>query len=346
MSDSSKDKLGRSIEDIEMETIIRDYLDDEADDVLPTKKPKTGDEKANKAKKIISDKEIKKALKKKQHARPTVRHPGKSNGYKALVSQKEITSNSKVQKAMNYKYIQYLILGSKILLSVVILMFLISMFFSWVTITGEGATLGMIRIEKNITPDLDKEIEPIGEDAVSITRVADFSPIDLVGFALKFKASYAVSIDETGTKGTSTYSQLHLFFVYLFILIIMGALISVVLLLIGKNFQFTHIVRSIGLMSLAVMVLNYISLKVPFFSMIALRTQSILNVQNLEAAARVSNLGIVSGDEFYSYGLELFSVVKFAIVMLIIWIVLAAIMGEIKNKMDDYERMNQVGEGK
>lgn len=356
MSKDSKETLGRDADDIEVEDIIESYMEEDEKE-QKKERPKYAQKKSllgkpslkkktkKKTKTGVTDKDIKQTLKNERNNKPVIGMSKKASAkYKSIahasdvkLSKEQITGNKLERKPIE----KYIILGSKIALSVCILLFVMSLFMSWYTVTGDGASEGFIRIEENITPDLEKELVTIGEPD-EVTRVADFSPMKLFSYSVRFRESYKVSIDDDGVHGTSTYARLHLFFTYMFILVLAGSLISIAILLIGKDFQFAHIVRSFGFLGLFTMIINYIALKVPFFSMISLRVQTIMNVQNPDEAARMTNLGVVSGDQIYTYGMEALPSIKFAFVVLIIWIILSAIMGEINNRMDDYKRMTEV----
>jgi len=315
-NDSKGNEIRHKDRDLELESIIKDYMDED------NAKPDELD-KAKTSKNVNSSQGEHKGYKKEKR--------------KKQERDKKISREDMLEKR---KRIMYIIFGSKIALAVVILLFIILMFSSWFTLTGTGSEKGLINITENMQPNLDKQVVFVKEDAV-INRVADFSPMSLVSYALKYKESYKIFTDAEGVTATSTFSRLHLFYIWLFIIIIGGAFISIVLLVLGKDFQFTHIVRSISLTTAGVVILNYISLKIPFFNMIAIRVQSILNIEYPEQISRITQDSIVSGDVSYSYGLELLSTFKFAMVVLLIWIILSAVMGEIKNKMDDAVRMNE-----
>lgn len=239
----------------------------------------------------------------------------------------------------NEKTRTYIIFATKIILAVVILIFLVMLFQPWFTVTGTGAERGIIRLEENMMPDESKEMIFYNEEEV-FERVADFSPMSLVSYALNYRETYKLFINEEGTEVTSTVARLHLFYIWLFIIVVGTAVISIFLLIIGKDYQFMHIIRSIGLMSAGIVALNLVSIKIPFFSMLAIRVQSILNVEYPSEVARLTQQGIASGDVSYTYGLELLAPFKTVVILLLIWIVLSAIFGEIMNKMDDFKRMN------
>jgi hypothetical protein len=240
----------------------------------------------------------------------------------------------------NDKVRGYIILGTKIVLALLILIFVVMLFKPWFTLTGTAPERGIIRIEESMKPDFESTMIFYDEEKV-FERVADFSPMSLVGYALSYRDTYKQFTDSEGTSGTSTFARLHLFYIWLFIIVIGGAVISIMLLIIGTDYQFMHIVRSIGLMTLGIVALNFVSLKIPFFSMFAIRVQSILNIEYPSEIARLTQNGIASGDVSYTYGLELLSTFKTVIIFLGLWIILAAIFGEIKNKMDDSVLMNE-----
>ncbi|MDA3847463.1 MAG: hypothetical protein PF505_13145, partial [Vallitaleaceae bacterium] len=242
--------------------------------------------------------------------------------------------NKKRQRMM------YVVFGSKIALGLIILLFIILMFSTWFTLTGTGSERGIIRIDENMKPNMEKEVLFAKEDTVT-SRVVDFSPMSLVKYAIAYKETYKLYTDEEGAEVTSTFARLHLFYIWLFLIVMGGAVMSIALLVIGKDYQFTPIVRAISIMTAGVVVLNYISLKIPFFNMITIRVQSLLNVEYPDQISRITQEGIASGDISYSYGVELLSTFKVAMIALLLWIIISAAMGEIKNKIDDVARMNE-----
>ena len=220
----------------------------------------------------------------------------------------------------------------------ILLLTLLSVLFPWFSITGRGAVIGYqmnVKDEiyiKNLNPDIanlsQNSLLQVGEDQI----VATFSPIDLVNYANAYEDAYRNVYDINGKEETSIVATIHILYIRGILVFLLLIAIAIVLLIVDKRLYTIEWNRGGSIFSLFIIGLNYIALKIPFFSMFASRTRSALRLDNYTNAVSINFNGIGVNNEFYPYGMVEEKGLFFALVVCIFWLVLTTVLIEMKKE--------------
>lgn len=241
-------------------------------------------------------------------------------------SEKTNKNNIKEEKEMKKVSVKPI----KIFIASIIGIFLLSMIFSWFTILGNGAYIGYVNNEVPISTDI--IIDALSEDKDNYKE--SFSPFELISYVKDNLDEHNKIYNVKGKEKTSVLAILNMIYIYGFILVVIMSIISIFLLLVPNNLKGIGIVRNICLANIAILTLNYISMKVTFFNIFAIRAKSVLAMSEISNRINLTKNGVAAGNSFFPYTMEINVAFFIAVFMLIIWLVLSSLLIVYKKKRD------------
>lgn len=217
--------------------------------------------------------------------------------------------------------------------AVIIGILLITMLFSWFAFGGRGTFVGFAREQFNgefLTEEvLSLTVEQI-ETLDPTVEILEFSPKDLIDYGNLNADTHKLLKNTKGEDKTSFASMIHLIYIKGFYLIAALALLSILVLLVDRKLKAIEWTRGISVLSIVIIGLNYVALKVPFFSMFALRARSILRLDNPLSAVTLNMNGVNVNNDFYPYVLTERNPLYVALGACVLWFILSTILVEFK----------------
>lgn len=229
-------------------------------------------------------------------------------------------------------------------LAAVIVLFSMSMFFNWFTLKENAVNYGMVRTEEvkafmtsgleDTTPeDLDVYLK------TSDVPIATFSGMDLYKFGRNATEPYMTIKGPSGIDNTSMVSLIQKYYMQAMILPMIISIISLIIVLVFRSLKGIGIVRNLTVVNLMVIGLNYLALKVPYFSMFAIKGKDVLGttlgLKPSEISMTMEGVVAKSFDAFYPYEFYQERGFMFAMVMLGLWLLLGIILTEVKHRKDE-----------
>lgn len=272
-----------------------------------------------------------------------VTKPSKKPGAKP--SAKAVTPTSKKKEAVSKHPLGDLVV--KVLrytLAAVIVLFFVSMFFNWFTLKENAVNYGMVRTEEVkafMYPGLENYSE---EQLGSFLKTSDvpiviFSGMDLYKFGGSATQEYLTIKGPSGDDKTSMVAVVHKYYMLAMMIPMIVSFVSLVIVLAFKSLKGIDIVRNLTFLNLVVIGLNYLALKVPYFSMFAVKGKdllgSALNLKPSEISMTMEGVVVKSLDTFYAYGFQQENGFIFALVMLGIWLLLGIVLTEVKHRREE-----------
>lgn len=299
----------------DLDDIIQDILDE--DEYVPKFEEASGDDKASTkvAEKDTSSK--------------------KSNLYKKntknVVKNKESNDNKKKNDyaKMAIMITRYLILGCVVL-------FFMSLFFNWFSLSGNAVNYGFIRteattefLEMNVQPHKVADLESYSETIVT------FSGDKLNKFSDVIEADYMTTTGPAGDEVKSIASLIHKYYMKSLVWLFVFTIIAALILAIFRGYKGIAIVRNLAVLNAIIVGLNYMALKVSYFSMFAIRAKDVLNQSTEHMTLSMTKDGIAVDKVFYPYVLTEERGLYFALFFLGAWLVLSIILSEVKNREEE-----------
>lgn len=209
---------------------------------------------------------------------------------------------------------------------------LISLFMGWFALSGRGAYIGFV--DDGSKTYKTKEISTLAVDQILLSDesliLLEFSPKGLFDYSKMTDTVYNNIQDVNGqAKKHWTIIIQQIYIKGLLLLPIMG-LLSMLFLVIDRRFYIIEFVRGLSLISILIILLNFLVLKVPFFSMFAIRGKSLLQIGNTLNRVTMNLNGINLNNEFYPYKLVEKPGFYVALVSCFLWFVLTTVLIEMK----------------
>ncbi len=260
-------------------------------------------------------------------------------------TKKPVTSTAKkTENTERRKLGDTVVMILRYMLAAVIVLFFVSMFFNWFTLKGNAVNYGMVRTEEVKTfvyPGLENyTVEQL--DAylkTSDVPIATFSGMDLYKFGRSATEPYMTIKGPSGTDNTSVVSVIQMYYMQAMIIPLIISIISLIIVLVFGSLRGIGIVRNLTFVNFMIIGLNYLALRVPYFSMLAVKGKEVLGamlgLKPSEISMTMEGVVAKSFDAFYAYEFYQESGFMFAIMMLGLWLLLGIILTEVKHRKDE-----------
>lgn len=297
----------------DMNTIIKNIL--EEDDYKPKFEEAASEDKTVKKPTVIGQK-------KKAKARPMEKLAEKP----LQKSVKDTSSRSIGDK---------IVLGLRYLLAGLIVLFTLSLFFDWVTLSGNAVNHGVLRTEV-IKPFIDSSIREHSIDSLESYDgpIITFSAMDIYKFGHQIGDSYK-TVNGVAGPSTSLVSLIQKYYMQSIFIMIIVNILSLLIVLVFKSLKGINIVRNLSVLNFAIIGLNYLGLRVPYFSMIAVKAKDLLSQTVAHPQIAMTRVGISFEDKHYAYVFQEKQGLVFAVVMLVLWLLVSIILTEVKHRRDE-----------
>lgn len=218
--------------------------------------------------------------------------------------------------------------------AVIIAVLLISMMFTWFAFGGRGTLKGIGQDQQNsqfLTDEVSAlttadQLEALDPEV----EILEFSPKDLIDYGNMNQDIHSKLENNKGELKTSFASMIHLIYIKGFYVIAILGLLSILLLVVDKNLKAIEWTRGISVLSIVIIGLNYAALKIPFFSMFALKARSILRLEEPLSAVTLNMNGVNVNNDFYPYMLIEQNGLYVALGACVLWFILSTVLVEMK----------------
>jgi len=215
-----------------------------------------------------------------------------------------------------------------------ILVSLSTFLLDWFALSGRGSYLGFVDNKANDYKS--KEITSLSLEQIILfdetVVLLEFSPKELMKYSKSNELMYKETEDINGMIKKHWTVIIQQIYIKSLILIPLMGLLSIIMLLIDRRYLAIEFVRGFSLISMLIILLNYLVLRVPFFSMFAIRAKSLLQVENTLNRVTMNLNGINVNNEFYPYKLVEQTGFFVAIVACFIWFILTTVLVEMKKE--------------
>lgn len=250
------------------------------------------------------------------------------NEKKKQVAQKttKVGSAKSEHVEMAIKITRYVILGSAIL-------FFMSLFFGWFSLSGNAVNQGYIRGEETVK-FMDRAVQQYkAENLVQYEyELVTFSAKDLFSFSNVMEEDYLTVMEVDKTEKNSIAAMIHSYYMKAVILLFAMTLTAIAILLVFKRHKGIEIVRNLAVFNWLIIGLNYMALKIPYFSMFAINAKDVLNQSVERGSISMTRDGIAFGQTFYPYIMTEESGLYVAAFFLTVWLVLSIVLCEVRNR--------------
>ncbi len=217
----------------------------------------------------------------------------------------------------------------------IILLMMLTLLLPWFSFSGRGAYLGFetdtqtIEYMTDTVQSMDQEaIMNLDESVVLYT----LSPKKLIQFVGNHREAYAHVVNTSGEEKKSWATVIQYWYIQGFWLIIATGIISIIILFIDRKLKAMDWVRGFSVLTGMIVVLNYVVLKIPFFSMIAIHAQSALRARGTLSAVKIGLKGIQMNNEFYPYTIHEQYGFILGIIFCILWFVFSTVLIEMRKE--------------
>jgi hypothetical protein len=242
---------------------------------------------------------------------------GKTEG-KIQVKAKE----SKKSKKKSNKYPESIGMLITKGINILIIIFLIgALFLPWFSFSGQGFFKGYISKGFESTENSNDTIE--------------FSAYELRQYGKDYGDAYNILNRGSEDEKRIWSSQLQLYYLQgLLGIIILGGL-SIVLILVDRKMRTGEWIRGFSVISALIIGMNYVTFKIPFFSMFARLAQNKLRSEYILSAVKMNLDGIRVNDQFYAYTMTEQTGFYMAAVVCGLWFVFSTIMIELREDKEE-----------
>jgi hypothetical protein len=216
----------------------------------------------------------------------------------------------------------------KIFIASIIGIFILTMFCSWFSISGNGAYIGYV--DNDITVNADTIINALVEDSKS--HSITLSPFDLVNYVNKNADEHKIVNVSNNKKATSILSIMNMAFIYGLLVIIVLSIIAILLLIIPKSLKGIRVVRNLSIVSIIILVLNFISMKITYINMFMVKAKSTLIETGISNHINLTKNGVAAGNSFFPYYMNIKLGFIISLIMLLIWLLLSSFLICYKDK--------------
>ncbi|MBC7960202.1 MAG: hypothetical protein H7X94_10075, partial [Vallitaleaceae bacterium] len=213
---------------------------------------------------------------------------------------------------------------SKVILAVVITLFIISLFSPWFVFGGKATDLGFVEKTPSMLP---KQIE-------SVDGVLMASPTTLVSFVFSHINDYKTTFKDAGNK-ISPLSVIHMGILMTFLLPLLLAIGAALVLILKKGLGWLRFVKISSIITGLTICLNAFLLKFTYMNMFVIHAQSELKRMNALNGVDITSSGIKMNTSVYPYTLSFTNTFLIAMGFVGLWLLISAILVEIKRKRDE-----------
>ena len=226
--------------------------------------------------------------------------------------------------------------GLRYTLAAVIVLFTLSLFFNWFALSGNAVNYGLVR-DDITAPYMNTGLE--GKSIAALEQYDDailiFSGWDLFKFSQEASGLYQTITGPSGLPKRSLPSVIQKYYMMAIGLVLAINILSIALVLIFKGLKTMAWVRNFAALNFVIVGLNYLCLRVPFISMIAIRAKEVIGDKSIIQRASMKFDGIALEDVYYPYDLGELKGFYFALIMLAVWLLIAIVLTEVKNRRDE-----------
>ena len=211
--------------------------------------------------------------------------------------------------------------GIRYMIFVSIILFILSLFTNWFTISGTTVDYGFVN--NSYTQKYFQETE--NESYI------EFSGYDLFNYSGSAMNEHKMIKKSDGVLSTSILSAIHMYIMLAMAVLLASSLAACCVAFLYKAFTGMAIIRNLAIVNLVVIGLNYIFLNVTFLSAIAIRAKSVIDQQKDFGTLHMTFNGISHDQYFYTYKVGENSGFYGTIIALGIWLTLSIVLYEMKN---------------
>lgn len=318
---------GEKLPDSEVDQILDSMMED---DHKPEKKTNISTEVSKKTQVTRGKRNVKKSASNNKDKQ--------SRGLFGLFSSKN-TKKSKLENELVEK--KELGLASQIIsyITVVVILFLvISLNFTWFTFSGRGAFVGIEETEAGnyLSDDVidgSMSVETIMALPETV-NLFSFSANDLKDFAKPNEDYYLQAAASNGEIKQSIPVKIQYYYIKAIPFILYIGIFGILLLIVDRKLKTTEWSRAFSVLSLLIIGVNYLAIRIPFFSMIAIKAQTRLREADILNAVTMNLKGLKVNEEFYPYKVIENNGLFIAVICCIIWFVLATVLIEMKKDVE------------
>lgn len=208
----------------------------------------------------------------------------------------------------------------------------LSLLMNWFSLAGRGSYLGFVDDQsKNYKTSevIGLSTEAINELDASVA-ILKFSPKTLYRYAKDTTEIYSMLPDNNGMTKKSWSVIIEQIYIKGFFLIPIMCILSVLALLFDRRFYLIELVRGFSLITILITLLNFLALKITFFSMFAIRAKALLQLDNKLNRVTMNLNGINLNNDFYPYKLVENKGFYIALIACSVWFVLTTVLIEMK----------------
>lgn len=282
-------------------------------------------------------KEVEPAVKKKEEAtaKKSIKASPK-NTKSEMTKAKTKTGTGKALPKGASKNGQVVVTILRLVMAASIGLFLISLFFNWFDLSGNGVNQGYIRegnYEKYMVSGApERSVATLAEYEGALLQ---FSAIDLYTFGKDQAPLYKTIIGNDKQEKTSMVAVIGRYYMMASGLMIIFTLISLILSLISIKLGAMSWIRNLAGINVIIIAINYVALRLPFFNMMAVQAKSRLVEDIAHPSATITSVGIAVDEVFYPFTLSETTGLYVAGVFLGIWLILGIVLAEVKNRRDE-----------
>ncbi len=253
----------------------------------------------------------------------------------------EKKADKKAKKKVNKKPKEKVKFGVKMLifsryfLAAVVLLFAVSIFFKWFTLSGNCVNMGYTRNDKTVNYLVDEIKDKSADELYSYEGpIATYSGYKLMRFGIDIGKEYDTFVGKSGVDSLSFVSVIHKYYMFALAFLFFSSLFSIIVALFSKKLKFIGTVRTLSIVNAIIIGLNYLAIRLPFFSMFGVRAKQTLLEINKNADVNLSSHGMSFMDKFYGYNMFIEKGLYTTLILLLIWFVLSTILKEVKDRAD------------
>lgn len=322
----------------DMASIIKNILEEDTN----TSKFESTDQMTSVDKKVGTSKNQEKTAKKSKELVAS-KGPKKSQSYQQTKPAKKMPTTKKPMNQKEMKAVaksksigDIIVNGLRYVLAGLIVLFTISLFFDWISLSGNAINQGMLRSDE-VKPFLQ---EGIREHSVTSLEsyegpIVTFSAMDMYYFSNAIGDQYKTVIGPSGKDSTSLVSMIQKYYMKAVILLIVVNVVSLLMVLAIPSLKGISTVRNLSVLNFVIIGLNYLTLKVPYFSMFAVKAKDTLSQTIEYPEIAITHNGITLNQSFYPYNVYEERGFVFALVVLGLWLVVGIILAEVKSRRDE-----------
>jgi len=266
--------------------------------------------------------------------------PKESNGHKQPKKTEAVSKAKSPKKAEPLPKKQSLsdiiVHGLRYVLAGLIVLFTISLFFDWISLSGNAVNQGISRSEE-IKPFIQEGIKEHSIESLESYEgpIITFSAMDLYKFSDSIGDDYMMVVGPGGQENKSLVAMVQKYYMKAIMVMIIINVISLIIVLVFRSLKGISIVRNFSVLNFVIIGLNYLALKVPYFSMIAVKAKDGLGQSMEHPEIAMTHNGITLNQSFYPYTVTEERGLIIALIVLGLWLIVGIILSEVKSRREE-----------